>query len=95
MATQKLILDIDLAQVRTRDELHREFSKHFRIDADHARFWHSFSHALLYMPTACTFRFHGWSEFEQRMPRYAGRIRRMIQSWQRATREETYKIEYV
>jgi hypothetical protein len=93
-ASELVIQGVMVALIRKRDELDREFAKHFRIGPDHARFWHSFSDALLYMPTACTFRFHCWAEFEQRMPRYAGRIRRVIQSWQRGTREDTYKIEY-
>ncbi len=94
MPSQRLQYDFDVSQVRTREDFQREMGRHFKLDADHAKIWHSISHGLLYLPTACTFRFRGWAEFERHMPAYARRLRHMIQSFQKVTSEETYTIEY-
>jgi hypothetical protein len=56
-AVERNQFEIDVSQVRTRDEFQREMARHFRIESDHAKLWPSISHALLYMPTACTLRF--------------------------------------
>ena len=95
MPKQRLLYDFDVSHVRTRDDFQREMCKHFKMDADHSKIWHSISHGLLYLPTACTFRFRGWAEFEIHMPGYATRLRRMIESFQKQMSEETYTIEYV
>ena len=94
MPKQRLLYDFDVSRVRTRDDFQREMSKHFRMDSDHSKIWSSITHGLLYLPTACTFRFRGWTEFERHMPAYAGRLRRIIQSFQKQMSEETYTIEY-
>jgi hypothetical protein len=94
MASKRLLYDFDVSQVRTREDFQREMARHFKMDADHAKIWHCISQGLLYLPTATTFRFRGWAEFERHMPHYARRLRQMIQSFQRVMSEETYTIEY-
>src|SRR5262245_25193768 len=94
MPSQRLLYDFDVSQVRTRADYQREMGRHFKMDPDQAMIWHSISQGLVYLPTACTFRFRGWAEFEQHMPRYARRLRGMIQSFQKHVSEETYTIEY-
>ena len=94
MPSRRLHFDIDVSQVRTRDDFRREMARHFQMDVDHAKIWHSISQGLLRMPTACTLRFSGWDEFERHMPHYARRLRQTILSFQRVMSEETYTIEY-
>jgi hypothetical protein len=94
MPSKRLLYDFDVGQVRTMADFQREMGRHFKMDVDHAKIWQSISHGLVYLPTACTFRFQGWSEFERHMPHYARRLRQMIQSYQRVMSEETYTIEY-
>lgn len=94
MPFERLLCDFDMSRVRTREDFQRELGRHFKMEADHTRVWPCISQGLLYLPTACTFRFRGWPEFERQMPGYARRLRRMIQSFQRQMGEETYTIEY-
>jgi hypothetical protein len=77
---------IDLRLVSSRDEFQREMSKHFPIPADHSELWAALYDAILmYKAGPRTVRFLGWAGFEQRMPRYARRLKGLLlghyQAW--------------
>ncbi|MFO0955947.1 MAG: hypothetical protein U0800_00605 [Isosphaeraceae bacterium] len=85
---------IDLAGVATREQFQREMARHFDVPDDHRELWGSLARAILYQTGPYRIRFGGWPGFEQQMPRYARRLRRLIEGHQSAHGEERLAAEF-
>lgn len=54
-------------------------TRDFPISADHGELWGALYQAILMDKSGpLTLRFLGWEGFEQRMPRYARRLKRLL-----------------
>jgi hypothetical protein len=69
-------------------------SRHFQLPDDATEFWQRLWYAFIPLPRACIITLRGWAEFEQRMPRYARRLRRMLTDYQEVVKSESLHIEY-
>ncbi|OYV89056.1 MAG: hypothetical protein B7Z73_07290 [Planctomycetia bacterium 21-64-5] len=68
---------IDLRWVSTREDFQRELSRHIPMAADHRDIWPSLhNYFAVGRGGPLRLRLLGWSRFEQKMPRYARRLRR-------------------
>ena len=71
---------VDLTNVNSRESFRAAFAEHFPIAEDHTYLWSSLSDALKPYPQSYRLRLKGWKEFENRMPRYAQRLERVLRS---------------
>jgi hypothetical protein len=87
---------IDLRGIAARDQFHGELARHFNIPADHRELWGALINAIAYQtgPYRLRLRLLGWAEFEERMPRYARRLRRLIEGYQAVHGEERLAADY-
>ena len=74
---------VDLRAVTSRESFQQELGRHFAVSADHDVLWESLVSALANRREPARVRFSGWAAFEERMPNYARRLRRVTSQVER------------
>lgn len=76
------VVTIDLGSISSRDDFQRELGRHFSIPPDHAHLWLSLTMALFEASQSgpLHLRLVRFAELEQRMPRYARHLHRLVES---------------
>ena len=87
-------IEIDMTGIAGKTAFQDVLSRHFEMAEDATDFWQRLWHAFIALPRACCITFRGWPEFEQRMPHYARRLRRMLTDHQEVVKSESLHIEY-
>jgi hypothetical protein len=87
-------IEIDMTKIADRTAFQEVMTRHFQLADGTTEFWQRLWYAFIPLPRACIITLRGWDGFEQRMPRYARRLRRMFTDYQEVVKSETLHIEY-
>jgi len=71
---------VDLSRVVSADDFARAIGEAFDVETHASSIWRSLATAIHYRVSPLHVTFAGWQGFEQRMPRYARRLNRILQS---------------
>ena len=87
--------EIDLSGVATREAFETEILRHFRFIGVGRDPWAALVTGIIEQDGPYRLRFVGWPGFAQRMPRYARRLRRIIETYQGTHGTGVLAVAYV